>query len=84
MQALHITTVHSINDSWLLWRGLLVQIAKLKQQLRLAKSKAPMLLIYIDRVLTQKSAGLRLELPNRLITSSTRCKKHSRACCSTY
>ena len=61
-------TVYFINDWWLLWRGLLVQIAKLKQQLHHAKSKAPMWLIYIARVLTPKSAGLRSVLPNRLIT----------------
>jgi hypothetical protein len=62
-------TVYFINDWWLLWRGLLVQIAKLKQQLRHAKSKAPMLLIYTAHVPIQKSAGLRSVLPNRLITS---------------
>ena len=69
IKALYIMTVHFINYWGLLWRGLLVQIAKLKQQLRLVKSKAPMLLIYIARVLTLKSVGLRSVLPNRLITS---------------
>lgn len=62
-------TVYFINDWWLLWRGLLVQIAKLKQQLRHVKSKAPTWLIYIAHVLTLKSAALRSALPNRLITS---------------
>ena len=61
-------TVYFTNDWWSLWRELLVQIAKLKQQLRHAKSKVPMWLIYIVRVLI-KSAGLRLVLPNRLFTS---------------
>lgn len=62
-------TVYFINYWWLLWRGLLVQIAKLKQQLRHAKSKAPMWLIYIAHAQIQKNAGLRSALPNRLITS---------------
>ena len=53
----------------MLWRGLLVQIAKLKQRSHHVKSKARMWLIYIARVPTLKSAALRLELPNRLITS---------------
>lgn len=69
MQPLYIMTVYFINDWWLLWRGLLVQIAKLKQQLRHAKSKARMLLICIARALTLKSAALLFVLPNRLITS---------------
>jgi len=58
-----------INDGWLLWRGLHVQIAKLKQQLHHAKSKVRMLLIYIARVLIQNNAGPRSVLPNRSITS---------------
>lgn len=33
-------TVYFINDWWLLWRGLLVQIAKLKQLLHRVKRKA--------------------------------------------
>ena len=61
-------TVYFINDWWLLWRGLLVQIAKLKQQLHHAKSKAPMWLIYTARALTLANAGLRFVLLNRLIT----------------
>ncbi len=69
INTLYIMTVYFINDWGSLWRGLLVQIAKLKQQLRHAKSKAPMWLIYIARVLTLKSAAPRFVLPNRLITS---------------
>ena len=62
-------TVLFINYWGLLWRGLLVQIAKLKLRLHRVKRKAPMWLIYIARALIQKSAGLRSALLNRLITS---------------
>ena len=53
----------------MLWRGLLVQIAKLKQRSHHAKSKARMWLIYIARAPTQKNAALHSVLPNRLITT---------------
>lgn len=69
INTLYIMTVYFINDWGSLWRGLIVQIAKLKQSLRHAKSKVRMWLIYIARVLIPVSAARRFVLPNRLITS---------------